>query len=88
MVAIGAPGDFTVTRLSTTPSDPTRSVFFKAKARHCFACATFIGDYNRIAFGSDGVANVVWTDMRRVYAAGDNPNRHLQFVFFRRLGAG
>ena len=88
MVAIGAPGDFTVAQLSTTPSDPTRSVFFKAKARHCFACATFIGDYNRIAFGSDGVANVVWTDMRRIYAAGDNPNRHLQFVFFRRLGAG
>jgi hypothetical protein len=84
MVAIGAPGAFTLTQMSTAPSDPAHAVFFKAHAKHCFACSRFIGDYNRIAFGSDGAAHVVWTDMRRVYR-GDDLGRHLQFIFYRQI---
>jgi hypothetical protein len=84
-VAQGTPGAFTVTQVSTTPSNPTRSVFFKAKVPGCFYCATFFGDYNRLAFGPDGVAHVTWTDMRRLYKKAQNPPQHLQFIFYRQL---
>jgi len=84
-VARGTPGAFTITQVSTTPSNPTRSVFFKAKAAGCFACSTFIGDYNRVAFGSDGVAHVTWTDMRRPYPKASNPPQYLQFIFYTKL---
>jgi hypothetical protein len=84
-VAIGLPGAFTITQVSTAPSNPTRSVFFKAKEKGCFACATFIGDYNRIAFGSDGVAHATWTDMRRPFRRAHNPPQHLQFIFYRSI---
>jgi hypothetical protein len=84
-VAIGLPGAFTITQVSTAPSDPTRAVFFKAKEKGCYACATFIGDYNRIAFGSDGVAHVTWTDMRRPFRRAQNPPQYLQFIFYRSI---
>ncbi len=84
MLAVGSPGAFAISQVSTTPSDPVHAVFFKAHAKHCFACATFIGDYNRIAYGSDGTAHIAWTDMRKVYA-GDGKGRHLQFIFYRHI---
>jgi hypothetical protein len=84
MLAVGSPGDFSISQLSTAPSDPVHSVFFKAHAKHCFACTTFIGDYNRIAYGPDGTAHIAWTDMRKVYP-GDDKGRHLQFVFYRQI---
>lgn len=84
-VATGVPGAFTVTQVSTTPSDPTRSVFFKAKVKGCFACATFMGDYNRLAFGPDGVAHVTWNDMRRPYPKAEKPPLYFQFIFYTRI---
>jgi hypothetical protein len=84
MVAIGSPGAFTISQLSTTPSDPVHAVFFKAHVSGCFSCTRFIGDYNRIAYGPDGTAHVAWTDMRRVYT-GDHKGRHLQFIFYRQI---
>lgn len=84
-VATGSIGSFTITQVSTKPSNPTRSVFFKAKAPGCFGCSTFIGDYNRIAFGSDGVAHVTWTDMRRPYPKASKPPQYLQFLFYRQM---
>ncbi len=47
----------------------------------CFACATFMGDYNRLAYGPDGVAHVTWTDMRRPSPRADNPPQYFQFIF-------
>ena len=84
-VAIGLPGAFTITQVSTAPSNPTRAVFFKAKEKGCYACATFIGDYNRIAFGSDGVAHATWTDMRKPFRRAQNPPQYLQFIFYRSI---
>jgi hypothetical protein len=45
-------------------------------------CATFHGDYIAIAYGSDGKANLTWTDMR-------DPNPTAiglfdQFIYFAR----
>jgi len=84
-VARGTPGAFTITQVSTAASDPTRSVFFKAKVPGCFTCSTFIGDYNRLAFGSDGELHVTWTDMRRPYPKATKPPQYLQFIFYTRL---
>ena len=84
-VATGSIGSFTIAQVSTKPSNPTRSVFFKAKTPGCFACSTFIGDYNRLAFGSDGVAHVTWTDMRRPYPKANKPPQYLQFLFYRQM---
>jgi hypothetical protein len=84
-VAVGLPGAFTITQVSTTPSNPTRSVFFKAKEVGCYTCATFMGDYNRMAFGSDGVAHVAWNDMRRPFPRAKNPPQFLQFIFYRSI---
>jgi hypothetical protein len=70
------------TTVSTDPSDPTDSVYFQAGAEGCEECATFHGDYINISYGSDGVANVVWTDMRDFDAELDG---FLQFIYFARM---
>ena len=57
-------GSFAKTTVSTAASHPTESRFFRARTPGCENCATFHGDYVAIAYGSDGRANLVWTDMR------------------------
>jgi hypothetical protein len=63
-IAEGTPGTLVKTTVSTAPSNPVNSRFFKAGVAGCPACATFHGDYIGLAYGSDGKANMVWTDMR------------------------
>jgi hypothetical protein len=53
---------------SSQPSHPNSSRFFRARVDSCGDCATFIGDYNGLAIGSDGTIHSVWTDMRRPLA--------------------
>jgi photosystem II stability/assembly factor-like uncharacterized protein len=78
-------GSWRMTRLNTEPSDPTRSLFFQAEASGCFKCATFFGDYIGLAYGSDGSANTVWTDMRRSINLGDGNRGKTEDIFFRRV---
>ena len=85
VVSEGVPGLFTVTQVSSKPSDPTRSVFFKAKVKGCYSCATFMGDYNRLAYGPDGPIHATWTDFRRPYKKANKPPQYLQFVFYAQL---
>ena len=64
------------TVVSSVPSNPNQSRFFRAgftAAPDCGDCATFIGDYNGFAYGSDGVMHGVWTDMRRPLAVVNRP---------------
>jgi hypothetical protein len=68
-LAEGTPGSLAKTTVSTAPSNPTNSIFFKAGIAGCAACATFHGDYNNVSYGSNGVANVAWTDMSEFRAA-------------------
>ena len=56
------PGSKTI--VSTAPSHPTQSRFFRAGVPGCENCAVFHGDYIDLAYGTDGHANLVWTDMR------------------------
>jgi hypothetical protein len=68
-LAEGTPGSFVKTTLSTAPSNPTNSIFFKAGVPGCEKCATFHGDYIGLSYSSTGVAYATWTDMREFRAA-------------------
>ena len=85
-VATGHPlTGFSRLRVNTAPSNPVFSLFFRAQAPGCRRCATFHGDYNRIAFGSDGVAHMGWTDMRKfVSFGGASDSGHTEEIFWAR----
>ena len=76
----GGGGGFHYERVTTRPSDPTHSFFFQAGVPGCEQCSRFIGDYIGIAFGSNGAANITWTDMRKEFRM----HGHLEHGFFSR----
>jgi hypothetical protein len=80
-LAEGAPGALAKTTVSTAPSNPTDSIYFRARVPGCMDCATFHGDYINVSYGSDGRANTVWTDMREFRAAEDG---FAQYIYFAR----
>lgn len=80
-LAEGTPASLSKTLVNAAPSNPTNSVFFRAGVAGCAACATFHGDYNNISYGSDGLANVTWTDMS-VFVP--SLGSFAQFIFFAR----
>ena len=82
--AEGTPGSLAKTTVSTAPSHPTESLFFKAGVAGCQACATFHGDYIAVAYGADGVANLTWTDMRDFVPSGPFGTGYSQFIYFAR----
>lgn len=64
--------------VSSAPSDPDRSVFFRTpcvdEPGTPVTCASFIGDYNGLVVDSNDQVHSVWTDMRRsVGTIGDPP---------------
>ena len=71
------PGSKTI--VSTAPSNPTQSRYFRAGVTGCENCATFHGDYINISYGSDGKANLVWTDMRD---PSDITGLFFQFIYY------
>jgi hypothetical protein len=78
----GLPGAFGKSFVSTAVSHPTQSRFFQAGVAGCDTCALFHGDYIGIAYGSDGKANMVWTDMRDADPAASG--LFDQFIYFAR----
>ena len=78
-IAEGMPGSLATTTVSTASSNPTQSRFFRAGVTGCENCATFNGDYVGIAYGSDGKANMVWTDMS---APSDQVGLFSQFIYY------
>jgi hypothetical protein len=54
---------FSPQRVDTGLSDPNHARWFSAATG---GKTTFLGDYNGLAVGPDGVAHPFWTDMRRV----------------------
>jgi hypothetical protein len=69
------------TVVSSVPSDPHESLFFRAGVATCPNCATFIGDYNGLDVGPDGKVHSVWTDMRR-NAPSPFPARKVEDAFY------
>jgi hypothetical protein len=80
-LAEGLPGSFVKTTVSTAPANPTQSRFFRAGVAGCENCATFHGDYIGLAYGSDGHANMTWTDQRD---PSDIAGLFSQFIYFAR----
>jgi hypothetical protein len=80
-LAEGTPGSLVTQVVSQALSHPNDSAFFKAGIDECPDCATFHGDYLGLDYGSDGVANVAWTDMRDTDPDFDG---YQQFVYFAR----
>ena len=56
-------------------------MFFAANTPGCRNCAVFHGDYIGLAYGADGSANMVWTDMRD---RDPETGRYFQFIYFAR----
>jgi hypothetical protein len=80
-LAQGTPGSLVKTIVNTAASNPTNSIFFRAGAPGCANCATFHGDYNNVSYGSDGTANLTWTDMSTFVPSA---NAFAQFIFYAR----
>jgi hypothetical protein len=80
-LAQGTPGSLVKTTVSAAASNPIDSVFFQADVEGCEKCATFHGDYIGLSYGSDGVANAVWTDMS---VFSEELEGFQQFIFFAR----
>jgi hypothetical protein len=84
-LAQAAPGaTFTVSRVNTAPSHPTQSVFEPAGVPGCEQCTLFDGDYINLAYGADGHANLVWTDMRDFLRNGPFDAGYQEFIYFAR----
>lgn len=75
----GTPGSLVKTIVSASPSDPTKSRFFRSGVPGCETCATFNGDYVNIAYGSDGTAHMAWTDMT---VPSELAGLFYQFIFY------
>jgi len=82
-LAEGTPRSFSYTKVSTRPSRPRSSIFFQAGAENCLRCATFIGDYNGLDYGSDGKVNMAWTDMRQ-FRTIEGVTGYAQYIFYAR----
>jgi hypothetical protein len=74
------------TTVASAASSPNNSLFFRARVPGCENCATFIGDYNGMAVGSDGKIHAVWTDMRR-NAPSPFPARAVEDAFYASIPA-
>jgi hypothetical protein len=64
-------------RVDTGLSDPNHARWFSGATG---GKTIFLGDYNGLAVGSDGVAHPFWTDMRRVVTVKDTTG-HTEDVF-------
>jgi hypothetical protein len=80
-IAEGTPASLAKTTVSTAPSNPTDSRFLGAGVAGCVDCATFHGDYIGLSYGTDGKANMAWTDMRDFDPAASG---YMQFIYFAR----
>ncbi len=80
-IAEGTPGALVKTIVSAAPSNPVDSIFFRAGVPDCMDCATFHGDYINLSYGSDGKANMSWTDMSVFRPANDG---YAQSIFYAR----
>jgi BNR/Asp-box repeat len=78
----GAPGALTKTTITTASSHPNQSLYFQAEVPNCETCTVFHGDYINLSYGSDGAANLVWTDMRDL---DPSSGLYQQFIYYARM---
>jgi len=84
-LSVGRPeSGFSGQLVSTAVSNADNSRFFQAQAKGCYRCTTFFGDYIRVAYGRDGAANMVWTDMSKTITYQGQTAKG-QYTYFARL---
>jgi hypothetical protein len=83
--ATGHPGSFTSTRVTTVSSSLRDNLWFPAGVPGCETCASWIGEYVRFAYGPDGTANLVWTDLRRYVSVPGLGIGYTENIFSARL---
>jgi hypothetical protein len=81
-LATGSKESFTSTRITTNASHFDKNLWLPARVPGCEQCAAFIGDYIGLAYGSDGTANISWTDLRRKVAVQHLGGGYTENVFF------
>ena len=79
----GRPGHWRHDVITSERSHPRNSLYFRARVKGCFKCATFHGDYIGLDYGSDGSANLAWTDMSRLIEFEDTIG-YTENIFFSR----
>jgi len=70
-LATGLPGSFQLSTGSTAASHLSDDLWFAQTLPDCSHCVFHIGEYLGLAYGSDGAANMVWSDLRRYVTLPD-----------------
>jgi hypothetical protein len=73
-LATGMPGHFEFRTVTSEPSHVSDDLWFTQMLPGCDRCAFHIGEYLSLAYGSDGVANMTWADLRH-YTSTPNGRR-------------
>jgi hypothetical protein len=64
-LATGLPGHFALATVSTAPSHLSRDLWLSETLSDCIQCVYHVGEYIGLAYDSQGVAHMTWTDLRR-----------------------
>jgi hypothetical protein len=83
-LASGLPGSFQLNTVSTAPSHLSDDLWFTQTLPDCFHCVFHIGEYLGLAYGSDGAANMVWSDLRRYVTLPDGRQGYSTNVMYAR----
>src|SRR5439155_8499115 len=83
-LATGLPGSFELTTVSTASSHLSGDLWFTQTLPDCSHCTFHIGEYIGLAYGSDGAANMVWTDLRRFVTLPDGRHGYSTSVMYAR----
>lgn len=86
-LATGLPGSFTQTKITSAPSHVSHDLWFTETLPDCWRCVFHIGEYIGLAFGSDGGAHMVWSDLRQFVTAPDGRKGYSTNVDYARTDA-
>jgi hypothetical protein len=81
-LATGRPGAFTLQRVTTVSSPLHGNLWYPSRVPGCETCPFWIGEFVRFAYGSDGTANLVWTDLRRYITLPKVGSGHTENIFY------
>jgi hypothetical protein len=65
-LATGLPGHFELETITTAPSHLSNDLWLSENLSDCHRCVYHVGEYIGLAYGSDGAANMTWTDLRHL----------------------
>ena len=84
-LATGLPGDFDQERVTTAPSHLSDDIWFTQTLPGCSLCVFHIGEYIGLSYGSDGTANMTWTDLRHYTTTPNGHSGYAMNVDFARV---